>query len=274
VPARFSHPFGWTGPILTIDTACSSSCVAIHYVCRSILSGEVTAALAGGSNLLSSVEWYENLLGAQFLSPTGQVQAIPRSDGIGFVFLKKLSTAITDGDQVYGVIAGSKVYQNIGSTTITVPNANSLATLFWDITKQARVDPARVSVVEAHVTSTPVGDPAEYALMRYPYRLSRGLFGHTEGASGVCSLLKVLLMMHEEVIPPQVSFRSINPAIKATPQDNIEIPTRLTPWKPETQIALINNYGASGSNSSLVVTEPPASGPGGRELLKGKTFPF
>jgi thioester reductase-like protein/acyl carrier protein/SAM-dependent methyltransferase len=199
--------------------------------------------------------------------------------------LKKLSTAITDGDQVYGVIAGSKVYQNIGSTTITVPNADSLATLFRDITKQARIDPARVSVVEAHGTGTPVGDPAEYeAICRIlggsqrtdALSLSsvKGLFGHTEGASGVCSLLKVLLMMHEGVIPPQASFRSINPAIKATPQDNIEIPTRLTPWKPEMQIALINNYGASGSNSSLVVTEPPASGLDGRELLKGKTFPF
>jgi acyl transferase domain-containing protein/acyl carrier protein/SAM-dependent methyltransferase len=289
---KISHHFGWTGPILTLDTACSSSCVAIHYACRSILSGEVSAALAGGSNVLSSVEWYENLSGAQFLSPTGQCKPFDakadgycRGDGIGLVFLKKLSTALADGDQVYGVIAGSKVYQNVGSTTITVPNADSLATLFKDITKQARIDPAKVSVVEAHGTGTPVGDPAEYEAICRIFGGSqrtdvlslssvKGLFGHTEGASGVCSLLKVLLMMHENAIPPQASFGSMNPGLKATTQDNIEVPTRLTPWKPNTQIALINNYGASGSNSSLVVTEPPAFETFDHEALQYRAFPF
>ena len=289
---KISHHFGWTGPILTLDTACSSSCVAIHYACRSILSGEVSAALAGGSNILSSVEWYENLSGAQFLSPTGQCKPFDakadgycRGDGIGLVFLKKLSTALSDGDQVYGVIAGSKVYQNVGSTTITVPNADSLATLFADITKQARIDPAQVSVVEAHGTGTPVGDPAEYEAIARIFGGSqrtdvlslssvKGLFGHTEGASGVCSLLKVILMMQEGAIPPQASFSSMNPGLKATTRDNIQVPTRLTHWAPETRIALINNYGASGSNSSLIVTEPPASKTINREVLQGKAFPF
>ena len=289
---KISHHFGWSGPILTLDTACSSSSVAIHFACRSILSGEVSAALAGGSNVLSSVDWYENLSGAQFLSPTGQCKPFDakadgycRGDGIGLVFLKKLSAAIVDGDQVYSVIACSKVYQNTGSTTITVPNADSLAALFTDITKQARVDPVKVSVVEAHGTGTAVGDPVEYEAISRVFGGSqrsdtlslssvKGLLGHTEGASGVTSLLKVLLMMHEEAIPPQASFNSMNPAVKATPQDNIEVTTRLTPWKPETQIALINNYGASGSNSSLVVTEPPAPGLDSREVLDGKAFPF
>lgn len=289
---KISHHFGWTGPILTLDTACSSSCVAIHYACRSILSGEVSAALAGGSNVLSSVEWYENLQGAQFLSPTGQCKPFDanadgycRGDGIGLVFLKKLSTAIADGDQVYGVISGSRVYQNVGSTTITVPNADSLASLFADITKQARIDPAKVSVVEAHGTGTPVGDPVEYeAICRIFGGTQRadnlslssvkGLFGHTEGASGVCSLLKVLLMMQEGAIPPQASFSSMNPAIKTTPQDKIEVPTRLTSWGGEDRVALINNYGASGSNSSLVVTEAPLSGEIDWQLLEGRAFPF
>ena len=116
------------------------------------------------------------------------------------MYLKKLSAAIADGDQVFGVIAGSKVYHNTGSTTITVPNADSLSSLFADITTQSKIQPKDISVVEAHGTGTPVGDPVEYEAIRRilggPQRADKlsvssvkGLIGHTEGASGACSLL-------------------------------------------------------------------------------------
>ena len=272
---KISHYFGWTGPGLTIDTACSSSAVAVHTACRAIIGGECNAALAGGVNVMTSPEWFQNLAGASFLSPTGQCKPFDftadgycRGEAVGAVFLKKLSSAIADGDQIYGVIAGSAVFQNQNCTPITVPNATSLSDLFHTATLQTGLEPGQISVVEAHGTGTPVGDPAEYDGIRNvfggPTRSNtlslgsvKGLLGHAESASGIVALLKTLLMVHEGAIPPQASFKTINPSIGASPSDKIEIATSLKPWEVDFRAALINNYGASGSNATLIVTQAP-----------------
>ncbi|ROW06285.1 hypothetical protein VPNG_08052 [Cytospora leucostoma] len=273
---KISHYFGWTGPGLTIDTACSSSAVAIHTACKAILNGECSAALAGGVNVMTSPEWFQNLAGASFLSPTGQCKPFDaRADGycrgeaVGAVFLKKLSTALADGDRVFGVIAGSAVYQNQNCTAITVPNAISLSGLFKDVTRRAHIGPMDVSYVEAHGTGTPVGDPAEFESIRRvfggPRRVDKlsvgsvkGLLGHSEAASGIVALLKILLMIHHKCIPPQASFQTINPELNSSPSDKMEIATGpLQSWDRGFRAALINNYGASGSNATLLVTQPP-----------------
>ncbi len=149
-------------------------------------------------------------------------------------------SAIADGDQILGVIAGSAVYQNQNCTPITVPNADSLSDLLRNVTRQAGLEPKQISVVEAHGTGTPVGDPAEYESLRRVFGGSirskslsvgsvKGLVGHTECASGIVALIKMLLIIHEGIIPPQASFDTINPAIKASPSDNIEVVTHLKP---------------------------------------------
>ncbi|KAJ5634594.1 type I iterative polyketide synthase [Penicillium herquei] len=272
---KVSHYFGWTGPSLTIDTACSSSGVAIHQACRAILHGECTSALAGGVNVLTSPEWFQNLAGASFLSPTGQCKPFDargdgycRGEGAGLVYLKRLSSAIADGDQVLGVIASTRVYQNQNCTAITVPNSLSLAELFGDVVEQARLEPQAISVVEAHGTGTPVGDPAEYDAIRRVFGGSirsdalslmsvKGLLGHTEFASGIVSLIKILLMINEGFIPPQASFTSLSPGLNADHKDMIKIATQLTNWNVDFRAALINNYGASGSNASMIITQAP-----------------
>jgi hypothetical protein len=111
VAGKISHYFGWTGPGLTIDTACSGSAVAIHHACKAILSGDCTAALAGGVNAITSPLWFQNLAGASFLSPTGPCKPFDvkgdgycRGEGCGAVFLKKMSSAIADGDQILGML--------------------------------------------------------------------------------------------------------------------------------------------------------------------------
>ncbi|KUI67806.1 Conidial yellow pigment biosynthesis polyketide synthase [Cytospora mali] len=275
IAGKVSHYFGWTGPSLTIDTACSSSAVAIHYACRAILHGECSTALAGGVNVITHPEWFQNLAGASFLSPTGQCKPFDakgdgycRGEAAGAVYLKKYSAAVADGDQIFGVIASTRVYQNQNCTAITVPNALSLSDLFVDALKQARLEPQTVSVVEAHGTGTPVGDPAEYDAIRKVMGGSirsdtlylssvKGNVGHTEFASGVVSLLKILLMLNKGSIPPQASHTTISPSLKAVPEDRIEIATRSKPWSAGFRAALINNYGASGSNASMVITQNP-----------------
>ncbi|KAL4735888.1 hypothetical protein BDV11DRAFT_173426 [Aspergillus similis] len=270
---KISHFFGWSGPGVTVDTACSSSALAIHLACKAILSGECDASLAGGVNVMTSPEWYQNLDGASFLSPTGQCRPFDaaadgycRGEGAGAVFLKRLSSAVEDGDQILGVIRGTSVNQNENCSAITAPSVRSLANVFSGVIRKARVDPKQISVVEAHGTGTQVGDRAEYDSVRTvlggPGRANslslgsvKGLIGHLECASGIAALIKVLLMIQNGIIPPQPGFSKINPKLEASPSDNVEISTSLKPWDPGFRAALLNNYGASGSNASLVVTQ-------------------
>ncbi|KAJ6184618.1 Type I Iterative Polyketide synthase (PKS) [Penicillium mononematosum] len=272
---KVSHYFGWTGPSMVINTACSSSAVAIHTACQAILSGECTAAVAAGVNTMSSPEWFHNLAGASFLSPSGQCKPFDakadgycRGEGAGAVFLKRYCDAVRDGDQIHGVLAATAVYQNCNCTPITVPDSSSLAEMFSHVTRAAGLDPGQVSVVEAHGTGTPVGDPAEYEAIRRVFGGSvrsdilslgsvKGLVGHTESASGIVSLIKALLMISRGVIPPQASFNVINPAIKSNRQDRIQVDTQCRTWDASYRAVLINNYGASGTNASMVITQPP-----------------
>lgn len=271
IPGRVAHYFGWTGPALTFDTACSSSTVALHNACRDLQSGEVRAALCGGVNVLTNLQWTQNLAAGSFISPSGQCKPFDvdadgycRGDGIAYVFLKKLSTAKADGNMVLGTIRATGVNQNLNSTPLFVPNVPSLSRLFKDVVRKARVEPRDISLVECHGTGTPVGDPAEYESIRMavagplrdtvlPIGSAKGHVGHTEGASGIVSLIKIITMMRDGFIPPQASFEKMNPNIRAQPADNMEVVTSLRPWRGDRKVALLNNYGACGNNSSAVV---------------------
>ncbi len=280
IPGKISHYFGWTGPSMTFDTACSASAVAIHTACRNILSGECSAAIAGGVSTITNFLWFQNLAGASFLSTTGQCKPFDegadgycRAEGIACVFLKKISDAVVDGNPILGCISSTAVYQNQNCTPLFVPNSPSLAQLFTDVVKKAHMSPHDISLVEAHGTGTPVGDPAEYESVRQalggptrprPLILGsvKGHIGHSEGASGVISLIKIILMMQESYIPPQASFSKMSSYIKTSPTDMMEISTSLRPWNEEYKVALINNYGASGSNASMIITQSPHSSGG------------
>ncbi|KAL4976239.1 hypothetical protein BDW66DRAFT_151186 [Aspergillus desertorum] len=273
---RVSHHFGWTGPALTLDTACSSSAVAIHLACRSILSGECSAALAGGVAVMSSPFWFQNLSAASFLSPTGQCKPFDekgdgycRSEGIGCVMLKRMTAAVANNDQILGCIAATAVHQNQNCTALVVPNKPSLAPLFKQVVSKSGLTPADISLVEAHGTGTAVGDPAEYASIAHALDVAarpnplflgsvKGHVGHTEAAAGVVSLIKVLVMMNEGFIPPQASHTRLSSRITAA-TDKMHIPTALRPWEAGQKAALVNSYGASGSNTSMVIIQPPKS---------------
>jgi 3-oxoacyl-(acyl-carrier-protein) synthase len=225
IPGRVSHYFGWTGPAMTFDTACSSSTVALHNACRDVLSGEVPAALVGGVNVLTNLQWTGNLAAGSFISPSGQCKPFDadadgycRGDAIAYVFLKKLSTAKADGNQVLGVIRSTGINQNLNTTPLFVPNVPSLSRLFKDVICKANVGPRDISLVECHGTGTPVGDPAEWESVRQavagtlrddvvPVGSIKGHVGHTEGAAGLVSLIKVIMMMRGDFIPPQATRR-------------------------------------------------------------------
>ncbi|KAJ0108719.1 beta-ketoacyl synthase domain-containing protein [Diaporthe amygdali] len=275
ISGRISHFFGWDGPSLTVDTACSSSAVAIHTACKALLGGECSMALAGGVNVITSPSLHQNLAGASFLNPNGSSRAFDanaggycRGEGAGIVVLKKLSAALADGDAVIGVIASSAVNQGSNCSPITVPHSDSQSNLYKRVLKDAGVKPEDVTYVEAHGTGTQVGDPIEYESVRSAFTgplRTEELFigsvkdniGHAEAASGAAGVIKCLLMMQHNTIPKQANFTSLNPKIKTLPQDGITVPKSSVPWTSTKHIALVNNYGAAGSNAAILIRAYP-----------------
>lgn len=161
ISGKISHHFGWEGPSITCDSACSSSAVAIHTACKAILAGECSQALAGGVNIITSPMLYQSLGKAGFLSPNGPCKPFDadadgycRGEGAGMLVLKNLSAAIADGDSIAGVIAGSAVSQSDNSSPITVPHSKSQINLYRNVTSLAGTNPSEIGYVEAHGTGT------------------------------------------------------------------------------------------------------------------------
>ncbi|KAK0615280.1 hypothetical protein B0T17DRAFT_647009 [Bombardia bombarda] len=244
---RISYVLGLSGPSIVIDTACSSSMVALYHACRALQNGDCTAALAGGVNVISS------------------------PDGCGLVVVKKLSDAIQEGDYVYGVIRGIGVNQCGTSKSITHPDSDTQAELFKQVLGRSRISPETISAVEAHGTGTQAGDYAEICSLQSvlgsrssnnPLHLMslKGNIGHAEAASGVANLAKLLLMMEKKKIPPQASFKTLSPRLNSINDHNIVVPTQLIDWnsaspKKSPRRALLNNFGAAGSNAALILEE-------------------
>ena len=280
VPGRVSHFFGLSGPSVALDTACSSSAVAIDAACKAILHGDCKSAIAGGVSVFTSPFFYQNLSAASFLSPTGASKSFDasangycRGEGVGLVVLKQLSQAVADGDTVLGTILATSVRQSSNKMPITVPYSPSQTALYRKLLNTAGIAAEDVTYVEAHGTGTPVGDPLEYEAIREvfgtksrrePLHLAsvKGNIGHTEGASGVAGLIKTILMMQNRAIPRQANYVSVHPKINLIP-GQLSIPTETLPWTANALVACVNNYGAAGSIAAMVVKEvPPNKGRG------------
>ncbi|KAL2851871.1 hypothetical protein BJY01DRAFT_244804 [Aspergillus pseudoustus] len=275
---KISHFFGWTGPSITYDTACSSSAVAIQAACTALQMGECSMALAGGVSFYTNPFFYQNLAAASFLSPTGPTKPFDskgdgycRGEGAGLVLLKPLSAAIADHDNIMGVIAAAAVNQNENSTSITVPNTGSQIELYRKVVLDSGLHAHDVSYLEAHGTGTPVGDPREITSIRQVFggcgradtlaiTSVKGNIGHLEGASGVASLIKTILMMHHGTIPMQANHTQLDPKIDPLEPDKMVIPLANQSWNAKFKVACINNYGAAGSNAAMIVYEPPNIG--------------
>ncbi|MFE3500153.1 amino acid adenylation domain-containing protein [Kitasatospora sp. NPDC059160] len=281
VSNRISHCFDFRGPSVSIDTACSSSLVAVHLACQSLLRGETELALAGGALLHMAPQYTIAETKGGFLSADGRSRAFDaaadgyvRAEGVGVVVLKRLSDALRDGDPVHAVVLGSGVNQDGRTNGITVPSADAQAALIERVCAGAGVLPGSLQYVEAHGTSTPVGDPIEAAALGRVLGIGRREgercyvgsvktnIGHTEAAAGVAGLIKTALALRHRRIPPHLNLERPNPAIDlaALPFD---IPTAPVDW-PEHQgpaRAGVNSFGFGGTNAHVLLEEPPPPAP-------------
>ena len=272
---RISHHFGWTGPSEVVNTACSASLVAVHRACKAIQAGECPMALAGGVNVLAGVHNFLDLGKAGFLSPTGQCKPFDsaadgycRGEGVGLVVLKPLSQAIVDGDQILGVIPGTATTQGGLSSRITVPSVSAQVSLYQKALDVARMKSSQISYIEAHGTGTQAGDPREVASISEVFRESqkgngipigsiKGNIGHLEVAAGIAGLLKVLMMIKKGTIPPLASHKHINPKLGDLRALGLRFPLRLEPWNFNFRAAMVNSYGAAGSNAAALLCQGP-----------------
>ncbi|MBA2964701.1 MULTISPECIES: type I polyketide synthase [Ramlibacter] len=273
---RVSYLLDLKGPSVGIQTACSTSLVAVHVAAQSLLSGECDMALAGAASIeLPHRQGYRYAEG-EILSPDGHCRAFDESasgtlfgSGAAMVVLRRLEDAVRDRDNIYAVIRGSAV-NNDGSQKAgyLAPSVDGQARAAVEALGIANVDPASVNYIEAHGTGTPVGDPIEVAALTQAYGEGGTGFcgigsiktniGHLDTAAGVASLIKVSLALRHELIPPSLNFSRPNSRF-----DLDKTPFRVVqdaqPWKRAAapRRAAVNSLGVGGTNAHVIVEEPP-----------------
>ncbi len=244
---RISYLLGLQGPAVSIDTACSSSLVATHLAVQSLRTGESRMAIAGGVNTILLPEVHISFSRARMISGDGRCKTFDaradgfvRSEGCGIIVLKRLSDAITDGDNILALIRGSAVNQDGRSNGLTAPNGLAQEAVIRAALSNGFIDPSLVSYVEAHGTGTSLGDPIEVQALGAVLGANRNAndrlkigalktnMGHLEAAAGVAGLMKAVLMLQHKQIPPHLHFETPNPYIPWN-ELPIDVPTKLTP---------------------------------------------
>ncbi len=285
---RVSYCFNLKGPSINVQTACSTSSVATHLACQSLLSEECDMAIAGGVTLeIPHNQGYlyrEN----EVLSPDGHCRAFDHrakgtifGHGAGAIVLRRLDDAIADGDHIHAVIIGSAV-NNDGSGKVgyLAPSVEGQAEAVTEALEIADVDSDTIGYVECHGTGTPVGDPIEVASLTAAFNETTdrkgfcGLgsvktnIGHLDTAAGVAGIMKAALSLENKKIPPTLNYESPNPSIDFA-RSPFYINDKLKEWKRgETpRRAATNSLGVGGTNAFLILEEGPEleeSGPYGR----------
>ncbi|MDU8671978.1 SDR family NAD(P)-dependent oxidoreductase [Paenibacillus polymyxa] len=278
IPARISYYLNLHGPAIAVDTACSSSLVATHLACQSLWSGETDMALAGGVYIHTTPRCYLYGDRAGMLSHTGHCYTFDdRADGmvpgeaVGAVVLKRLEEAVADGDHIYGVILGSGINQDGTTNGLTAPSQKSQERLEQYVYDTFHIHPEQIQLVEAHGTGTKLGDPIEYQALTRTFRKytdKKGFcaigsiktnIGHTQIAAGITGVIKLLLSLKHEQIPPSLHFQSGNSNIQFA-DSPFFVNTQLQNWliEPEARrCAAVSSFGASGTNAHLVIEEAP-----------------
>ncbi|HWN41216.1 MAG TPA: SDR family oxidoreductase [Thermoanaerobaculia bacterium] len=276
---RVAYKLDLRGPGLTVQTACSTSLVAVCVACQSLMNGDCDAALAGGVTLrLPQRSGYVHVEEG-ILSPDGHCRAfdaeargtVPGS-GVGVVVLKRLSDAVRDGDEIRAVIRGWALNNDGGGKAgYTAPLTEGQAGVIQEALALAEVDPATVSYVEAHGTGTRLGDPIEVAALRRAFEGAEACLlgsvktniGHLDCAAGVAGLIKTVLALEHREIPPTLHFKQPSPEIDFGP---FRVVDRLTEWRSEgPRRAGVSSFGIGGTNAHVVLEEaphPPAPSPG------------
>ncbi|KAJ2986930.1 hypothetical protein NUW58_g4794 [Xylaria curta] len=283
-PGRINYYFGFSGPSLNIDTACSSSAAAMHVACTSLWAKECDTAIVGGLSCMTNSDIFSGLSRGQFLSKKNNCNTFDndadgycRADGCASVIVKRLDDALADKDNILAVILGAQTNHSADAISITHPHGPTQSVLSTSILDEAGVDPHDVDYVEMHGTGTQAGDGTEMVSVTSVFApaerhrpADRPLYlgsvksnvGHGEAASGVTALIKVLMMLQRNAIPPHIGIKKeINKTFpKDLGQRGVNIAFHKTPFlrkdgKPRR--LFVNNFSAAGGNTGLLLEDGP-----------------
>lgn len=283
-PGRINYHFGFSGPSLNIDTACSSSAAAMNVACSSLWARDCDTAIVGGLSCMTNSDIFAGLSRGQFLSKKGPCQTFDndadgycRGDGCASVVVKRLEDAEADQDRILAVILGTATNHSADAISITHPHGPTQSLLSTAILDEAGVDPLDVDYVEMHGTGTQAGDGTEMVSVTNVFApadrkrpANRPLYlgavkanvGHGEAASGITALCKVLMMLQKNAIPPHVGIKGeINRGFpKDLSERNVNIAFHTTPFKRgdgKPRRVFINNFSAAGGNTGLLLEDAP-----------------
>ncbi|GAB4560318.1 MAG: hypothetical protein Tsb0020_06870 [Haliangiales bacterium] len=287
---RISYCLKLTGPSINVQTACSTSLVATHLACQSLLNSECDLALAGGVTIeLPHRRGYLYQEG-EILSSDGHCRAFDADSqgtlfgsGAGVLALRRYSDAVADGDIIHAVIRSSAV-NNDGANKVgyLAPSVEGQAACMGEALALADVDAATISYVECHGTGTPVGDPIEVAALTQAFREDtedtqfcgigsvKTNIGHLDTAAGVASMIKVVKALEAKELPPSLHFRTPNPRIEFDTSP-FYVNAELKPWETGgmPRRAAVNSLGVGGTNAFVVLEETPP-----RDRTSGPSRPY
>ena len=284
---RVSYKLNLKGPSIDIQTACSTSLVAVHLACKALLNNECNMILAGGVSIRVPHKTGYLYQEGMILSPDGHCRAFDAkaqgtvgSNGVGIVILKKLTDAITDGDSIHAVIKGSAI-NNDGSVKVgyTAPSIEGQTAVITAAQAVAGIESETISYVETHGTGTVLGDPIEITALNKAFQATtqkksfcalgsvKTNIGHTDTAAGVAGLIKTVLALKHQLLPPSLHFEQPNPQIDFA-NSPFYVNTELSEWKTDNNLrrAGVSSFGIGGTNAHVILEEAPLS-----EKLKVKS---
>ncbi|OJI89152.1 hypothetical protein ASPTUDRAFT_134297 [Aspergillus tubingensis CBS 134.48] len=264
---RVSYEYDFHGPSLVIKTGCSASLVALHEACRALQTGDATGAIVAGTNLIMGPTTTAAMTAEGILSPEGscktfdaKADGFARAEAITAVYIKPLAAAIRDGNVIRAVIRATGSNSDGKSQSLMSPNGAAHEALMRQVYEDAGLDPAETAYVECHGTGTPTGDPIETTAVGNVFG-QKGVFigsvkpniGHSEGSSGISSLIKAVLALEHNIIPPNIKFNNPNPKVPFA-EKQLKVPLVATPWPDDRARRIsINSFGIGGANAHVIV---------------------